>query len=181
MGTYWVTGTIQNTGNQTADEVQVVGTYFNSSGITVAVGYSSTLSPANLAPSATESFQVGAFDLNMTTVPASQQITSYALQIHCTDPVLTGTAPTMTDTATSTGSTQNSQSTKAQGVPTPTPTPNTSSNTSSSGATLTRVIVIAIIAIVVVAAVALTLTTRKSKAKPTRKEALKSKRTNQPS
>lgn len=175
-GTYWVTGTIQNTGNQTADQVQVVGTFYNSSGTTVAVGYSNTLSPANLNPSSTESFQVGAFDLNMTTVPASQQITSYSLKIHCTDPVMDGIAPPLTDTATSTGSTQNSQSTKSTGVPTPSPTSNSSQNNSSGNALLTRVIVIAVIAAAILVVAVVTLRTRKSKAQTTRKQAVKAKR-----
>jgi multisubunit Na+/H+ antiporter MnhC subunit len=102
-GAYWVSGTIQNIGSQTAKNIVVVGTFYNSSGDTVAAGYSQFLNstvnpqdPTSLAPSGTFNFKVGAFDLDQTQVPSRLKIAGYSLSIQADQPVLTGTAPTIT-------------------------------------------------------------------------------------
>jgi hypothetical protein len=63
-GVFWVNGNIQNTGSQTASTITVFGTFYNSTGATVAVGYGSTV--ASLSSSGSASFKLGAFDLNQT-------------------------------------------------------------------------------------------------------------------
>jgi len=68
-GVYWVSGTVQNVGNQTATNIRVIGTFYNASGTVVAVGYTDYLTPASLNPSSVASFKVGAFDQNETEVP----------------------------------------------------------------------------------------------------------------
>jgi len=65
-GVYWVTGTVQNSGAQTATNIRIIGTFYNASGTVVGVGYTDPLTPYSLAPSNTASFKVGAFDLNQT-------------------------------------------------------------------------------------------------------------------
>ena len=94
LGVYWVNGEVQNTGTQTAQNVTVLGTFYNSTGNVVAVGFSNSL--GSLAPSATSTFKLGAFDVNQTNVVASEKITGYSLLINALNPVLTGTAPTVT-------------------------------------------------------------------------------------
>ena len=92
-GVYWASGKVQNTGNRTARDIQVIGTFYNASGSVVAAGYSDILSPASLGPSGTASFKVGAFDTNQTELPSYHKISSYSLLIQAKEPVLTGTPP----------------------------------------------------------------------------------------
>lgn len=94
-GVYWVTGTVQNTGTQTATNIYVVGTFYNATGTTIAMGYTDALTPASLSPSSTASFKVGAFDLNQSIVPSNLKIDHYSLLIQVEEPILTGTAPTL--------------------------------------------------------------------------------------
>ena len=55
-GAYWVTGQIQNKGSQTATNVRLIGTFYNSSGAVVAVGgYINEVVSASLAPSVSAS------------------------------------------------------------------------------------------------------------------------------
>jgi hypothetical protein len=70
-GVFWVNGNIQNTGSQTASNITVFGTFYNSTGATIAVGYSNTV--ASLSPSGSGSFKLGAFDLNQTGIPTSKK------------------------------------------------------------------------------------------------------------
>lgn len=79
-GTYWVTGTLKNNGTRTAQNIYVVATFYNSSGITVSGGWS-TQKVASLAPSGTAFFTVGAFDINMSQINPEQKITSYSLLV----------------------------------------------------------------------------------------------------
>jgi hypothetical protein len=95
-GAYTVNGIIQNTGSQTAQNLTVVGTFYNSTGAVVAVGYTNYLTPAFLSPSGTISFQVSAFDLNQTGITLGEKITSYSLLIQALGPILQGTAPVIT-------------------------------------------------------------------------------------
>ncbi len=78
-GAYMVTGKIQNTGTQAATNLTVVGTFFNSTGAVVGVGYTNYLEPRTLNPSESLSFQIAAFDLNQSDVPTRLKITSYSL------------------------------------------------------------------------------------------------------
>jgi len=93
LGTYWVSGTIQNTGSQTASQLTVVGVFYNSSGTAVGVGYTNYLTPTSLNPSETTSFKIGAFDLNQSIVPSSQKISSYYVLVQTQSPILEGEAP----------------------------------------------------------------------------------------
>lgn len=169
-GTYWITGTVQNTGNQNAEQVQVVAAFYNSSGTTVAVGFSSTLSPASLSPSATAPFQVGAFDLNMTMATAAQKITSYSLKVHCVSPVLEGSPPTSDETSSSVGTTTSQPSTQNSSQ-------STATSVNATNATIIRVVVIAIIVVAVIGTI-VSLRKRKAQNPKTRKAALKSKKQN---
>jgi hypothetical protein len=117
-GIYWVTGTVQNTGTQTATNIYVVGTFFNASGTVVAMGYTDALTPTSLSPSSSASFKVGAFDQNQTEVPSYLKISSYSLLIQVEEPVLTGTAPTLpTPTPVSTTSPSDSTPSPSDGNP----------------------------------------------------------------
>ena len=151
-GVFWVTGNIQNTGSQTASNITVFGTFFNSTGATVAVGFGNTV--ASLSPSGSASFKLGAFDLNQTGIPASKKITDYSLLIEVKAPILQGTAPVTVPTA-SPGPIVN---------PSPTATSASSSPTTGSEATPTWIYaVIIVIAIVAVAGGLLVLRKRKTK------------------
>jgi hypothetical protein len=95
-GAFAVSGQIQNTGSQTATNLTVVAEFFNSTGSVVGVGYTTYLTPSNLAPSEKTSFQVYALDLNQSIVPAYLKIASYQLLVQTQLPILQGSAPTVT-------------------------------------------------------------------------------------
>ena len=95
-GAYVVNGVIKNTGTQAATNLTVVGTFFNSTGAVVAVGYTEYLTPKVLESSATMPFQIAAFDINQTNVPAAMKITKYSLLVQTEGPILQGTAPQAT-------------------------------------------------------------------------------------
>lgn len=132
-GAYSVNGIIQNTGTQTAQNITVVGAFYNSAGTVVAVGYTDYLTPVALAPSGSVSFQISAFDLNQSQVPSSEQIKSYSLLVQTELPILQGTAPIATPSATSS--------------PSPTQKAVNSNSSSNAAAIYSIVIVIAILAI----------------------------------
>jgi hypothetical protein len=142
-GVYWVSGTVQNTGSQTARNIHVVGTFFNASDTVVAVGYSDYLTPLSLSPSSTESFKLGAFDLNQSLVPSNLMISSYSLLVQTESPILSGEAPSPTPT------------------PSNPPSDNTPSPTGSSGSEnpngLAPEAVYAIVAVIVIIGLAVTL------------------------
>ena len=98
-GAYVVNGVIQNSGSQTATNLTIVATFFNSKGDVVAVGntYSSNsyVTPS-LSSSGTVAFQVAAWDRNQSQVSSDQKIASYSLLLQPQGPVLQGTAPTST-------------------------------------------------------------------------------------
>ena len=97
-GVYWVSGTVQNIGNQTAKSIRVIGTFYNASNTVVAMGYTDPLTPTSLNPSGTASFKLGAFDLNQTEVPSNLKIASYSLLIQTEEPVFSGTPPPPSNT-----------------------------------------------------------------------------------
>jgi hypothetical protein len=96
-GTLWATGTVKNTGGQTATNVRVIATFYNASNAVVAVGYSA--SPSNINPSGSASFKAGAYDINQTLVTSDRKITSYTLYVQTEGPLLSGTPPTPTSTS----------------------------------------------------------------------------------
>ena len=106
-GAYVVNGNIQNTGSQAAKTLTVVGTFFNSTGSVVGVGYTDPLSPRTLNPSESTSFKIAALDLNQSEVPSSLKITSYELLIQMEAPILQGSAPQATPYTGSGGEVQN--------------------------------------------------------------------------
>jgi hypothetical protein len=119
-GVYWVTGSVKNTGTQTATNVRVLGTFYNSAGNVIAVGgYTDDALSVSLAPSASANFKFGAYDTNETIMPSDQKIASYALLVQVEGPILQGTAPTITPGPTAISSTT---STTPTGTTTPTAT-----------------------------------------------------------
>jgi hypothetical protein len=149
-GVYWVSGSVQNTGTQTARKIRVVGTFFNASGTVVAVGYTETLTPLSLSPSSVASFQVGAFDQNQSVVPSSQKISSYSLLVQTEEPILTGNAPTLTPTPTP----SNPPSSASPSDSTPSPTASSGSENPNG---LAPEAIYAIVAIVVILGLVVTL------------------------
>ena len=107
-GVYWVNGEIKNSGTQTAKNIRVVGTFYNSSDCVVAVGYTDVLIPTSLSPSDIVSFKVGAFDLNQTLVSPILKISSYSLLIQTEEPILTGDPPDLPEINPSPTSSENS-------------------------------------------------------------------------
>ena len=95
-GAYVVTGSIKNTGSQSASNITVVGTFFNSTGAVVGVGYTNYLSPRTLNPSESTTFQIAALDLNQSEVPSNLKITKYELLVQSQAPILQGNAPVAT-------------------------------------------------------------------------------------
>ena len=146
-GVYWVSGTVQNSGSQTATNIRVIGTFYNASGTVVAVGYTEYLTPASLNPSSVASFKVGAFDQNQTVVPSIQKISSYSLLIQVEKPLLSGTPPSLPPS--------NSTST----------TPPSDSGPSPTIAPETQYIAVIVIVILVLAGTILVVSKRKAKAR----------------
>jgi hypothetical protein len=155
-GVYWVSGTIQNTGSQTAKNVRILGTFYNSQGKVVAVGgYTTDVLSASLAPSATANFNFGAYDVNQTGVSADQKIEDYSLLIQAEEPVMQGTPPTISPYPT--GHTSPSETTSPTS-PTDTQTPDqgngsTSNTTGSSPPTWVYAVAFVAVFAVIVGAV----------------------------
>ncbi|MGA3059258.1 MAG: hypothetical protein ABSD92_02700 [Candidatus Bathyarchaeia archaeon] len=157
-GVYWVTGNVENTGSQTAQNITVLGTFYNSTGCVIAVGYSDTY--ANLSPSAKESFKLGAFDINQTGIVTDEKITNYTLLIQADGPILQGTAPLITPSP----GPSSSQSPGVTSSPSPTQKAvNSNSNKSSSPAAIYAIIVVIVLA--AVAGTILVLRSRKPREK----------------
>jgi flagellar basal body-associated protein FliL len=171
-GVYWVNGVIQNTGSQTAQNITVLGTFYNSTGNVVAVGYSNTVN--TIASSGSSSFRLAAFDLNQTRMPTSEKISSYALLIETSAPILQGTAPVTTPTSTNTNPTSNPTGSLSSST-----SPSTPVGTNNSTNPLNPTLIAIIVAIaIVVAAVGAVVALRKQKpgkqgTKETKKQALK--------
>jgi len=165
-GVYWVSGTIQNTGTQTAKNIRVIGTFYNTSGAVVAVGHTGNEPlTTSLASSGTLSFRFGAWDMNQTEVPANLKISSFLLLVQTEEPILQGTPPPPSTTTPTT----------------PTDTPPLSTDPSDSNPTIptdstpwsTYAIVAVIVALGFVGAI---LLLRKRQSKPTIKQKSQMKR-----
>lgn len=107
-GVYWVDGTVENNGTQTATKIMIFGTFYNATGDAIGMGYTDPIS--SLAPSGVSSFRLGAFDLNQTEVPSDLKISSYSLLIQVEAPILSGTPPPPNNTTSSGNSTDNPDS-----------------------------------------------------------------------
>ena len=167
-GTYWVSGTVKNTGSQTAKNIRVIGTFYNSSGAVVAVGYTDNLTPASLAPSGTASFKVGAFDLNQTNASSDKKISKYSLLIQIEQPILQGTAPQITPypTGNSPSDTTSPTNTQPSG-------PGNGSISDSTGSPPAAWIYAVVIVIVLAAIVGAVVALKKRKPEETPKQATK--------
>jgi len=159
-GVYWVAGDVENTGSQTAQNITVFGTFYNSTGSVVAVGYSAT--DPNLAPSTEDSFKLGAFDINQTGIVTEEKITKYSLLIQADGPLLQGTAPAVSSSPNVTNS--------------PPPTQPTTVNSNSNKSSNATVIYALIVAVILIAAAAALLFLRKSKPFQTAKQAKKARK-----
>ncbi len=158
-GAYEVNGVIQNTGSQTAQNLTVVGEFFNSTGSVIAVGYTNYLTPASLSPSGTLSFQIYALDLNQSQVSTSQKITSYTLLVQTGLPIIQGTAPIITPSPASSQSPSPTSSASSTGSPSTTPTDAVNSKGSSNSAEIYAIVIV--VAIIAVVGAILMLTRRK--------------------
>jgi hypothetical protein len=167
-GAFVVNGVIKNTGDQSASNLTVVGAFFNSTGTVIGVGYTDYLTPTVLVPGNTTTFQIAAFDLNQSQVPAALQIKSYQLLVQTGEPILQGAAPTIVPETTATAG--------------PTDTPTSSPAASHAKANLsillpiTVAVVIAVIILVAVVSVVRQITGRKERQRQTVKQARKLKK-----
>jgi hypothetical protein len=154
-GAYVVNGVIQNSGSQTASNLTIVATFFNSKGDVVAVGntYSSnSYVTSSLASSGTVAFQVAAWDRNQSQVSSDQKIASYSLLLQPQGPVLQGTAPT--------GTPYTSSGTSSVATNTPLSTNGAVNSKSSSNSMLIYALVVVVV-IVAIAGTILVLRRRK--------------------
>ena len=164
-GVYEVNGIIENYGSQTATNISMDGTFYNSIGTVVAVGNTYDMLggfiTASLAPSATISFSVPAFDLNQSVVPSSEKIHSYSLLIQAGGPILQGAAPIVTPSpeSSSSPSPSSSQSPGITGSPSPTQLKGVNSNSSLNAAAIYAIVIV--IVILAVAGTILVLNKRK--------------------
>jgi hypothetical protein len=160
-GVYWVSGTVKNSGTQTASNIRVIGTFYNASGTVVAVGYTDSLTPTSLTPSNTASFKVGAFDVNQTEVPSIQKISSYQLLIQTEEPILSGTSPTPTPSSPP----SSPPTTTPPSGSTPSPTESSGSENPNVLAPEATYAIVVVIVILGLAGTLLMLRKRKSQAK----------------
>jgi hypothetical protein len=168
-GVYLVNGEVKNTGNQAATNVYIVGTFYNSTGGVVAVGYTNYLTPTVLEPSQSTTFQVAAFDLNQSQVPASMKIYSYQLLVQTQAPILTGTPPNSTSNVGNATSTTSPTSTASSSTQSP-------GNQKSSSIVTTIAIVVIVVVVLAIAATAAMLMLKRNRSHKTVKEARKVKK-----
>jgi hypothetical protein len=160
-GVYWVTGSIQNTGTQTAQNVTVIGTFYNSQSQVVGVGYSdkTTMSPYSIEPQQSGTFKLGAFDVNQTIVPTDKKIATYSLLIQVQGPLLQGTPPVSVATPT--------PPPLLSSTPTPTNSQGNGNENNSPGTSIPNTVyAIIVVAVVVVVVAGLLLLRKPRKPKP---------------
>ena len=132
-GAYVVNGFVYNVGNQTANDIRVVGTFYNSTGNVVAVGFDKLND--SLAPDNVSFFTVAAFDATTSLVAS---ITNYTLLVQ-------------------TATLENSSAT----APTPTPI-TTASDDGTFPAAYSYAIIAGLAAVIVIAVVLLLIRKRKA-------------------
>ncbi len=145
-GAYTVSGVIKNTGTQTASNLTVVAAFYNATGSVVGVGYTDYLTPADLVPSNSTTFQIYALDLNQSDVPSSLKIASYSLLVQTEEPILQGTAPVVSPY-------QADGSSPSAGIDSPTNSQSASNPITDNSANSFSPTIIAIIAVIAVLAV----------------------------
>ena len=167
-GACLVNGIIQNTGSQTAQNVSMVATFYNSSGIVIAIGYNTAFLTYSLAPSATIPFQVPAYDLNQSAVPSSEKISSYSLLIQDQGPILQGTPPAFTSNPNAQGSVTQT------GGSSPTSSPTSTNSTGNAKAnSLNPVPIVLIVVVIAIVAMGAIVALRMIKPKKTTKQKIK--------
>ena len=167
-GAYLVNGTIKNDGSQTAQNIWVIGAFYNSTGAVIGVGFTSYLTPTSLSPSGTMSFGINELDLNQTQVPQALIIKSYSLTVQSEEPVLQG-APIVTPNPSSSTSPTSSSSTS--------PTSSSSSSSvNSNGSSNAAAIYAIVIVIIIIAIGGAVLVLSKRKPPKTVKEAIKARK-----
>ena len=171
---YVVNGVIQNTGTQTAYNITLAATFYNATGTVVAVGTTYQLGnpwiTPSLAPSATVPFQVYAYDLNATTIPSWEKISTYSLIVQSTGPFLQGIPPAA-DNAQGSGKISKTSSSSASSTQPGSPK-DTSINVKIA------VVVIAVVILAVVVAGALLMLRRDKTRKMSVKEVKKVRKQN---
>jgi hypothetical protein len=171
-GVYWVTGTLQNKGSQTAKDVRILGTFYDKTGKVVAIGGYTDTDPlsTSLAAGASVNFKFGAYDINQTGVAQDNQISSYVLLVQVDSPELQGTAPQITPAPTIIGTVPPSGTAAPSGAPTATSPGQTANDNQGSNASpswlVPAVIVIVIAAVIAVAVLALKKRSPKPASKP---------------
>jgi hypothetical protein len=136
---FWANGTLTNTGTQTAGKVAVLGTFYNSAGKVVAVGWSQITS--TIAPGASTKFSTPAFDQNQSAVSQDQKIASYKLLVDLKSPIRTGASPTSYPT---------DPSSSANPVETVTPSSGVQSDNNQTTLIIIIVVVVAVALVAVV-------------------------------
>jgi hypothetical protein len=91
-GEFWVTAEVKNTGSETATNVVLIATFYNSENKPIGSGYSEG---ATIAAGASQTIKVPAFDLNQTVVTSDKIIKSWNLLTQVAAPIKTdGNYPT---------------------------------------------------------------------------------------
>jgi hypothetical protein len=156
-GAYLVNGTIKNEGSQTAQNIWVIGAFYNSTGTVIGVGFTGYLTPTSLSPSGTMSFGINEIDLNQSRVPQALIIKSYSLTVQSEEPVLQGTAPIVTPSPGSSSSSPSPGSSSSS----PSATPTTTANSNSSSNTVAIYAIVIVIVIIAIGGAILVLSKRK--------------------
>jgi hypothetical protein len=146
-GVYWINGKVVNTGSETAKRVTIVATFYNSAGAVVAVGLSETY--PSIAPSASQLFKFGAWDMNQSIVPTDKKIATYSLLIQVEEPQKQGIAPSIAPTT---------QPSAAATLP-----PDNSNPIGSIQGTDSNILIYAVVAIVIVVIVGTLLMIKRRK------------------
>ncbi|MGD0996135.1 MAG: FxLYD domain-containing protein [Candidatus Bathyarchaeia archaeon] len=136
-GTFTVNGTVQNTGDETAENVWVITTFYSTSGTVVGLNYTNYLDylSGSLAPGDSVPFTATPTD---NTVQLSSEITSYSLLIQ-SEPLTISASPTPSPSPSAT----------------PTSSPTVSPSAQSSGSSGFILAIVGAVVIVAVAATAL--------------------------
>jgi hypothetical protein len=133
-GTYTVTGTVQNTGDETTGNVWVVTTFYGASGSVVGLNYTNYLS-SSLAPGESVPFTATPTD---NTAQLLSEITNYTVLID-SEPLTTSASPAPSPSST----------------PPPSSSPTGSPSTSTAQLPATTILAVVVVVVVVVATLVL--------------------------
>ena len=140
-GTYTLTGTVQNTGDQTTGRVWVVTTFYNGSGTVVSLNYTGTYISQSLTPGKSVTFTATPVD---NTAQLTSSIANYSILIQ-SDPTPTATS---TPAASATPTVQPSTSPTSSSQTTPT----ASSLFGISASLISEAAIIAVVIVVIILA-----------------------------